>query len=86
MCSSDLDPDAVLGKLIDPFDSMQKAEIASTIISGPFLLIGYWRGRKHRLSKYLYYLLGVLSPEARHAVIELAVEEAQRAASATAHP
>jgi hypothetical protein len=69
------------------FGPMQKLEIVLIIfISGPLLLIGYWRGRKHRLSKYLYYLLGVLPKETRHAVIELAVEEAQRAASATAHP
>jgi len=41
-------------------------------------LIGYWRGQKYRLSKYLYYLLDVLPAEARDAFIDLAFEEAQK--------
>jgi hypothetical protein len=47
-----------------------------------FGLIGYWRGRKHRLSKYLHYLLGVLPSETRDTVVELAFDEAQKVASA----
>jgi hypothetical protein len=43
-----------------------------------FGLIGYWRGRKYRLPKYLHYLLGVLPAETRDTVIGLAFEEAQR--------
>jgi hypothetical protein len=46
-------------------------------------LLGYWRGQKYRLSKYLHYLLGVLPAETRDAVIELAFEEAQKAPAAT---
>jgi len=46
-------------------------------------LLGYWRGRKHRLSKYLHYLLGVLPAETRDTVVELAFDEAQKIASAT---
>jgi hypothetical protein len=46
-------------------------------------LLGYWRGRKYRLSKYLHYLLGVLPAETRDSVIDLAYGEAQRVASST---
>jgi len=45
-------------------------------------LLGYWRGRKLRLSKYLYYLLGVLPKETRDAVVELAFDEAQKISKA----
>jgi hypothetical protein len=41
-------------------------------------LIGYWRGQKQRLSKYLHYLLSVLPPQTRETVVELAFEEAQK--------
>ena len=44
-------------------------------------LIGYWRGRKLRLSKYLHYLLGVLPAETRDTVVDLAFEEAQKVAA-----
>ena len=44
-------------------------------------LLGYWRGQKFRLSKYLHYLLGVLPTETRDLVIDLAFEEAQKSAS-----
>jgi hypothetical protein len=51
----------------------------------PFLmcagLIGYWRGRKYRLSKYLHYLLDVLPADTRDTVIDLAFEEAQKVGS-----
>jgi hypothetical protein len=41
-------------------------------------LLGYWRGHKQKLSKYLHYLLGVLPSETRDAVVDLAFEEAQK--------
>jgi hypothetical protein len=43
-------------------------------------LLGYWRGRRQRLPKYLYYLLRVLPAETREAVVELAFGEAQKLA------
>jgi len=46
-------------------------------------LVGYSRGRKFRLSKYLHYLLTVLPIETRDAVVDLAFGEAQKIASAT---
>ena len=53
----------------------------------PFLvclgLIGYWRGRNFRLSRYLHYLLSVLPADTRDLVIELAFGEAQERSSAT---
>jgi hypothetical protein len=44
------------------------------------LFIGYWRGRKQRLSKYLHYLLGVLPAETRDVTVELAFDEAKKVA------
>jgi hypothetical protein len=55
----------------------------ATVIVSALALIGYWRGRKRRLSKYLNYLLGVLPAETRDTVVELAFDEAQRVASAS---
>jgi hypothetical protein len=46
-------------------------------------LIGYWRGHRPRLSKYLNYLLGILPAETRNTVVGLAFDEAQRVASQT---
>ncbi len=45
-------------------------------------LIGYWRGQRQRLSKYLDYLLNVLPPQDRDTVVELAYGEAQKVAAA----
>jgi len=53
-----------------------------TVIISALALIGYWRGQKHRLSKYLNYLLGVLPAQTRDTVVELAFDEAQKVASA----
>jgi hypothetical protein len=48
----------------------------------PFLicigLIGYRRGRKYRLSRYMHYLLDVLPAETRDTVIDLAFDEARK--------
>jgi hypothetical protein len=45
-------------------------------------LIGYWRGHRQRLSKYLNYLLSVLPPQTRDVVVGLAYEEAQKVVQA----
>jgi hypothetical protein len=44
-------------------------------------LIGYWRGQRQRLSKYLDYLLSVLPQQTRDTVVDLAFEEAQKVAA-----
>jgi len=41
-------------------------------------LFGYWRGHRHKLSAYLYYLVRVLPAETRETVVELTFEEAQK--------
>jgi hypothetical protein len=52
----------------------------------PFILLcallGYWRGHKARWAKYLGYLLGVLPPETRDAMVDLVFVEAQKVAAA----
>ena len=45
-------------------------------------LIGYWRGKRQSLSKYLHYLLSVLPPQTRDTVVELAFDEAQKVSAA----
>jgi hypothetical protein len=50
-----------------------------TIVPG---LIGYWRGKRQSLSKYLHYLLSVLPPQTRDTVVELAFDEAQKVSAA----
>lgn len=61
--------------------------ILSRFTRGSFIiivpgLIGYWRGQRQRLSKYLDYLLRVLPPQTRDTVVELAFEEAQKVSAA----
>lgn len=64
------------------FDVLRRVTLISFIVM-PGLLIGYWRGHKQKLSKYLHYLLGVLPPETRDTVVELAFEEAKKVPAAT---
>ena len=45
-------------------------------------LVGYWRGYRHRLSKYFSYLLSVLPSDTRAIVVALAYQEAQKVAAA----
>jgi hypothetical protein len=63
-------------------DELEPSEMVLDLLRFPFLicagLIGYWRGQKYRLSKYLHYLLDVLPAETRDAFIDLAFEEAQK--------
>jgi hypothetical protein len=68
------------GEPLAPSVLLQRiALMTSSLLAGG--LLGYWRGRKYRLSTYLHYLLGVLPAETRDAVVELAFDEAQKAAS-----
>jgi hypothetical protein len=60
---------------------LRQAGIQAAVLAVPALL-GYWRGRKLRLAKYLYYLLGVLPAETRDTVVELAFDEAQKISDA----
>jgi hypothetical protein len=52
--------------------------LTSLLFAIPAGIIGYRRGRKYRLSRYLHYLLNVLPPETRDTVIDLAFGEAQK--------
>ena len=60
---------------------LKRIIIISLIVIVPGL-IGYWRGKRQSLSKYLYYLLSVLPPQTRDTVVELAFEEAQKVSAA----
>lgn len=44
-------------------------------------ILGFWRGSRTRMSKYLQYLLAVLPPETRTTIVNLAYEEARTAAA-----
>jgi hypothetical protein len=59
------------------FEILRQTAFTSFIIVVPGL-IGYWRGQRQRLSKYLDYLLSVLPSQTRDTVVELAYEEAQK--------
>ena len=47
-------------------------------------LLGYWRGRRRKLSRYILYLLSVLPNDVRGVLVDLAFEEAQNAGKARA--
>lgn len=49
----------------------------------PVGCLGYWRGRRQRLSAYLAYLLGRVSNDTREAIVELAYAEASRKTNPT---
>ena len=70
-------------------DELEPSEMVLDLLRFPFLigagLIGYWRGQKYRLSRYLHYLMKVLPLETRDTVIQLAFEEAQKVASPNGH-
>jgi hypothetical protein len=51
--------------------------IGGTVVFAPLGAIGFWRGRRRRLSRYLFYLLSLLSPESRAALVDLAYDEAR---------
>jgi hypothetical protein len=42
-------------------------------------LVGYWRGERQKLSRYVQYLLSVLPNDSRDVVVELAFDEARHA-------
>jgi hypothetical protein len=47
-------------------------------------LLGYWRGKKRRLTKYLQFLLAILPADTQAALVDLAIQEANRLQSAKA--
>lgn len=51
------------------------------LIAGPTLL-GFWRGRKMRLSRYMAYLLSALPEETRDSLLDLAYEEVKQKVAA----
>lgn len=67
------------------FGQEKSAGVLLLAAIGPFAvfsiggLIGYWRGRRRKLSSYLHYLLSVLPNDTRNLIVDLAFEEAQRA-------
>jgi len=63
-----------------PSDFLTQGAFNIVIFTGPALL-GYWRGRRQRWSKYLHYLLGVLPSDTRNTVVEMTFEEAQKVVS-----
>ena len=73
--------------LVFPDEPGDPSSLRVDLSEFPFLvclgLIGYWRGRNFRLSRYLHYLLSVLPADTRDLVIELAFGEAQERSSAT---
>jgi hypothetical protein len=54
------------------------ATAAILLVTG---LVGYWRGRRMRFSKYLRYLLGILPSDTRDTLMGLAYEEALKVMS-----
>jgi len=54
--------------------------LGASIFAVPAIL-GFWRGSRTRISKYLQYLLAVLPPETRTTIVTLAYEEAQTSAA-----
>jgi hypothetical protein len=48
--------------------------------------LGYWRGRRRRLARYLSYLVGVLPKGTRETLVSLAYSEAQSLASRARRP
>jgi hypothetical protein len=73
-------PDEVYSGMQRSGSLMEIAKISFIVIV--FGLIGYWRGHRRRLSKYLDYLLSVLPAQTRETVVELAYEESQKVAAA----
>jgi hypothetical protein len=61
-----------------------RSEITSFFYLFVLGLLGYWRGRRRKLSRYMLYLLSVLPTDVRGVLIDLAFEEAQHAGNARA--
>jgi hypothetical protein len=73
-----------------PVEGAERAFILLNLLELPFVLfcglVGYWRGRRARWSKYLGYLLGVLPPETRDTIVDLAFTETRKAVAAATPP
>lgn len=77
----------IFGFEVSPLEIAIQYLIGVAILSAVGL-IGYWRGRRRRLSKYLNYLFGILPQDTRQILVGLAFDEAQAvgAGRRTAHP
>jgi hypothetical protein len=71
---------------LTPAETYDRAFLLLNLLEFPFILLcallGYWRGHKARWAKYLGYLLSVLPPETRDAMVDLVFVEAQKVAAA----
>jgi hypothetical protein len=76
---------SLIGDKLVPDDPGDFPSWLSDLIAFPLSIfagvIGYRRGRKYRLSRYLHYLLSVISPETRDSLIDLAFGEVQKIGS-----
>jgi len=54
-------------------------QFAMIVIPG---LLGYWRGRRRRMTKYMDYLLSALPEETRNSIVDLAFDEVTRVVDA----
>ena len=59
-------------------DAFVRPFIIGSVVFSAISLIGYWRGRKRRLSAYLHYLLKGVPVDSKEAIIDLAFQEAAR--------
>ena len=57
----------------------------ATAVFMPIGLVGFWRGRKNRLTRYVAYLFSLLPGDSRTAFVDLAYEEARLVASKQAN-
>lgn len=55
--------------------------LLDTLLMGIFGMIGFWRGRRARLSRYVWHLLSRLPADSRNTLVDLVNEEAQRLSS-----
>jgi hypothetical protein len=76
--------------LVAPFGGATvplRSLVIETVISFGVLavagLIGYRQGRKRRVAEYMDYLLSILPPETGKVLVDLAYDEARKAASVT---
>jgi hypothetical protein len=51
--------------------------VVGTVLYTSIAAIGLWRGRRRRLSRYLYYLLTLLPADSRATIVSLAYDEAR---------
>ena len=60
--------------------------IANFVILSLSGLLGYWRGERQKVFRYMQYLLGVMPNDSRDVVVELAFDEARHAGATKPSP